>query len=135
MIWDEAGRLALLELLCSGRLRRRKAQSAAWDHLVALAWTRRTRRRDELELVDAAAVEGLLSRVWPCDAFAAECLAPGLVDWPVLENRRRRAAADRNREGTCGATRCNLPRKSHRRRFRLTYDQGSVRDPKKKDFS
>lgn len=98
MIWGDAGRLALLELLCSGRLRRRKAQSLVWDHLVGLPWTRRTGRRDELELVDAAAVEGLLTRVWPswrsvAEAFAAEGLTPGLVDWPALENRRRQAAA------------------------------------------
>ena len=67
-MWDrDEDRLALLELLRTGSLRRRDAQARAWSHLDELSWTRRSSRRDELELVDAhrGAVVELLDRVWP----------------------------------------------------------------------
>ena len=62
-----AARLALLELLVRGTLKRRRAQTSAWDALDELPWTRRTGRRDELGLVDARRHElvALLGRVWP----------------------------------------------------------------------
>jgi hypothetical protein len=67
MIWEhDEDRLALLELLRTGVLRRRSAQAQAWAHLEALPWVRRSGRRGELALVDEhrAAVAGLLDHVW-----------------------------------------------------------------------
>ncbi len=49
MMWDTAEhRLALLELLSSGVLRRRRAQADSFDALSELPWTRATGRRDEI---------------------------------------------------------------------------------------
>lgn len=67
-MWDrDADRLALLELLTTGSLRRRTTQSAAFDHLATLSWTRNPGRRDELALVPErrADLVDLLHRVWP----------------------------------------------------------------------
>ena len=65
-MWDRVeDRLALLELLTEGRLRRRQGQQDAWTWLRELPWTRLTGRRDELELVGPARVGDLLDRVWP----------------------------------------------------------------------
>jgi len=60
-------RLALLELLSRGTLKRRRAQSRAFDALAELPWTRATARRDELGLVEDRQSElvVLLERVWP----------------------------------------------------------------------
>ena len=68
MNWrSEAARLALLELLVRGSLKRRRAQASAWDALDELPWTRRTGRRDEVGLVEERRHElvALLGRVWP----------------------------------------------------------------------
>lgn len=67
-MWSEDdARLALLELLTGGRLRRRSRQGEAFDWLASLSWTRATGRRDEIALVDERRAElvALLDRVWP----------------------------------------------------------------------
>lgn len=78
-------RLALLELLVQGTLKRRRAQEAAWGALAELPWTRLTGRRGELKLVAEHRHElvGLLDRVWPMwsDALAA-LTARGLAATP-----------------------------------------------------
>jgi hypothetical protein len=67
-MWETADeRLALLELLSRGALKRRRVQEAAFDALSELPWTRATGRRDELGLVEGRRHElaALLGRVWP----------------------------------------------------------------------
>lgn len=76
-------RLALLELFVTGRLRRRSGQANIWTMLAELPWTRRTGRREEIELVGEQEHKllQLLARVWPewrliADALAARGLDP-----------------------------------------------------------
>ncbi len=67
-MWDRLeDRLALLELTVNGRLRCRKSQQQAWNHLVELPWTKRTGRRDEIAIVEnrRLEVERLLTQIWP----------------------------------------------------------------------
>lgn len=67
-MWGTADeRLALLELLTRGALKRRQTQAAAFAVLSELPWTRVTGRRDELGLVEDRRHElvSLLERVWP----------------------------------------------------------------------
>ena len=67
-MWHEpAHRVALLELLQTGSLQKRVAQSVAWQELLQLGWTRRTRRQDQLALVPRfrSAVEQVLDGSWP----------------------------------------------------------------------
>ena len=63
-MWEAADeRLALLELLSRGSLKRRRAQGAAFDALAELPWTRVTGRRDELGLVeDRRAIAKLVNK-------------------------------------------------------------------------
>lgn len=89
-------RLALLELLVRGSLKRRRAQASAWDLLAELPWTKRTGRRDELALVERGRGElvALLARVWPgwSEALAeltARGLPPTPEGWTALEDARR----------------------------------------------
>ncbi len=93
-MWDrDEDRLALLELLEAGRLRRRTGQGETWTLLDQLPWTRRTRRRDEFELVpehQSTLVE-LLDRVWPdwrlwSQALADRGLGPTPTDWRRLQD-------------------------------------------------
>lgn len=91
-------RLALLELLVRGALKRRRAQASAYDALAELPWTRATGRRDELGLVleRRPALVALLERVWPAwGAALAELTACGLPPtpdgWSQLEDQRRAA--------------------------------------------
>ena len=68
MIWESDNtRLALLELLSRGKLKRRRTQSEAYDALAELPWTRATGRRDEISVVEERRTElaGLIDRVWP----------------------------------------------------------------------
>lgn len=98
MMWQRpAQRLALLELLARGTLRRRRAQEDAFDLLADVPWTRRTGRRDELGLVDSRRHElaGLLDRVWPdwseaLAALTARGLPPTPEGWGELEDALRR---------------------------------------------
>jgi hypothetical protein len=97
MNWrSSAARLALLELLVRGALKRRRVQEAEWDTLDELPWTRRTGRRDELALVEARRHElaSLLDRVWPewsnvLAALTARGLAPTPEGWNALEDALR----------------------------------------------
>jgi hypothetical protein len=89
-------RLALLELLVRGTLKRRRSQLATWNALAELPWARRTGRRDELGLVEdrRAELAALLARVWPAwGEGLAELTARGLPPtpdgWTALEDARR----------------------------------------------
>jgi Wadjet anti plasmid transformation system JetA-like protein len=89
-------RLALLELLALGTLKRRQSQLATWNSLAELPWARRTGRRDELGLVEGRRAElaALLERVWPMwGEGLAELTARGLPPtpdgWTALEDARR----------------------------------------------
>lgn len=96
-MWErDADRLALLELIETGRLREREGQAEAWNTLVGLPWTRRTGRSREVALVDAyrAALVELLDRVWPDwrlarATLAARGLAPTPSGWRELQDHLR----------------------------------------------
>jgi hypothetical protein len=67
-MWDRIeDRLALLELLTEGALKRRASQEGAFRWLAELSWTRASSRRDEIVLVAALRSElvALIDRVWP----------------------------------------------------------------------
>jgi hypothetical protein len=52
-MWKTADeRVALLELLSRGTLKRRRAQGALFEALSELPWTRATGRRDKIGLVE-----------------------------------------------------------------------------------
>ena len=93
-MWErDEDRLALLELLDAGCLRRRSGQDEAWRLLDELPWTRRTGRRDEFELLPEhknTLVE-LLDRVWPrwrlgIEALTERGLGPTPTDWRRLQD-------------------------------------------------
>lgn len=96
-MWDRVeNRLALLELLTSGSLKRRTAQAEAHAWLSELSWTRATSRRDELALVSERREDllALLDRVWPdWRADQLELLVAGEpptpAGWSRLGDRRR----------------------------------------------
>lgn len=96
-MWErDEDRLALLELLEAGRLRRRAGQGEAWTLLADLPWTRRTRRRDEIELAPEhkETIIELLSRVWPewrlaREALAARGLGQTPTEWRRLQDLLR----------------------------------------------
>lgn len=100
-MWDcLEHRLALMELLVSGRLRCRKAQQEAWRHLNELPWTQRTGRRDELAVVESRRheLERLLTQVWPeWVPVSAELTGAGLpismAGWRQLQDIERARAA------------------------------------------
>src|SRR5690606_32922143 len=84
------------ELLHGGRLRRRQGQSEVWALLAELPWTRRTARRDEIELLPEhrSTLAGLLDRVWPGwmearAALAARALGCSPADWRRLQDQLR----------------------------------------------
>src|SRR5687768_12478163 len=97
MMWQTTDeRLALLELLARGTLKRRRFQTASWDALAELPWTRRTGRRDEIALLRERRGElvTLLDRVWPTwrDALVeltARGLPPNPEGWTALDDARR----------------------------------------------
>src|SRR5262249_11502502 len=89
-------RLALLELLVRGTLKKRRAQRVPWDALAELPWVRRTGRRDELGIVESRRSElvALLDRVWPdwgdgLAALPARALPPTPEGWTALEDAAR----------------------------------------------
>jgi hypothetical protein len=100
MMWQTAAeRVALLELLVLGSLKRRRAQETAWNTLAELPWTRRTGRRDEIGLVENRRQElvALLDRVWPMwgqglEALVARGLPPTPEGWAELEDADRAAS-------------------------------------------
>ena len=68
MIWETINaRLALLEILAEGTLKRRRIQAEAYETLAELPWTRSTGRRDQIGLVEERRTElvDLIGRVWP----------------------------------------------------------------------
>lgn len=97
MNWNTpANRLALLELLVRGTLKRRRSQATAWDALAELPWSRLTGRRDELALVETRRVDlvALIDRVWPnwaagLAALTARGLLPTPDGWTELEDAER----------------------------------------------
>lgn len=67
-MWHEQEhRIALLELIQTGKLTRRSAQETAWQELLVLGWARRTGRATELTLVPTfrAEIEETLDHCWP----------------------------------------------------------------------
>jgi len=86
VIWEsDNARLALLELLSRGRLKRRRTQLDAYDALAELPWTRATGRRDEMGVVEDRRTElvGLIDRVWPAwRDVLADLVAAGLSPTP-----------------------------------------------------
>jgi len=67
-MWDrQEHKLALLELIATGKLRKRHSQTIAWEWLTQLSWTRESGRRDEIALDEGRASEGkrLLDQAWP----------------------------------------------------------------------
>lgn len=86
MIWEsDNARLALLELLSHGRLKRRRTQLEAYAALAELSWTRATGRRDEIGVVEERRKElaGLIDRVWPAwRDVLADLVAAGLPPTP-----------------------------------------------------
>ena len=97
MMWRRPEeRLALLELLVCGTLRRRRAQATAYNVLADLPWTRATGRRDEIALVEGRRAElvALIERVWATWGQAltdltARGLPPTPTGWRKLEDARR----------------------------------------------
>lgn len=97
MTWQtQVEKVALLELLARGQLKRRRAQSSAFDALAELPWTRATGRRDEIAVVDARRGDllVLLDRVWPewreaLVALTERGLPPTPDGWSHLEDARR----------------------------------------------
>jgi hypothetical protein len=95
-------RLALLELLTRGALKRRTAQASAFDTLAELPWTRATGRRDEIRLVEERRPDlvRLLERVWPTwGESLTELTARGFPatpdGWAQLEDARRAGSITR----------------------------------------
>lgn len=86
MIWEsDRARLALLELLARGTLKRRRAQVEVYDALAELPWTRATGRRDEIGVVEERRTElaNLIDRVWPAwRDVLADLVAVGLPPTP-----------------------------------------------------
>lgn len=111
MIWDsDPARLALLELLSSGTLKRRRQQAEAYDALADLPWTRATGRRDEIGVVEMRRAElaRLIARVWPAwRDVLADLVAAGLP--PTPEGYRRLLDIDR------ATTLSTLPARINRR--------------------
>src|SRR5262245_7126348 len=94
-MWErDQDRIALLELLTTGRLRRRSQQEDAWTVLCATPWTRRTGRRDEIELIAQDPLLELVERVWPewrlvADALSQRQLTPTPSGWRRLRDLMR----------------------------------------------
>ena len=93
-MWErDEDRLALLELFQTGCLRRRTGQAEAWTMLEELPWTRRTGRRDEIELIPEHryTLAQLLDRVWAgwklvSEALTERGLNPIPADWRRLRD-------------------------------------------------
>ena len=86
MIWESINaRLALLEILTEGTLKRRRIQAEAYETLAELPWTKATGRQGQIGLVEErrADVVNLIGRVWPGwrEEFA-ELVVAGLPPTP-----------------------------------------------------
>ena len=99
-MWErDEDRLALLQLLKAGTLRRRAGQEHAWRLLDELPWTRRTGRRDEIELLPERSPDllELITRVWPAweaesERLSARGLAATPSDWRRMQDLLRAEA-------------------------------------------
>lgn len=97
MMWETLEeRLVLLELLVRGSLKRRRAQTSAYEALAELPWTRATGRRNEIALVVERRPElvALIGRVWPewgevLTDLTASGLPPTPEGWGKLQDARR----------------------------------------------
>lgn len=97
MMWETLEeRLVLLELLVRGSLKRRRAQTSAFDALAELPWTRATGRRNEIALFPQRRPElvALIGRVWPewgevLTELTASGLPPTPEGWGKLQDARR----------------------------------------------
>lgn len=96
-MWHEPiHRIALLELLQIGKLKKRAGQAAAWQELLTLGWARRAGRQDELEVVPSykPVLEQTLDHCWSdWRDHQGELLHQGLPPTEhglrALESRRR----------------------------------------------
>lgn len=96
-MWETSeDRLALLELLVHGRLKRRQLQTDAFNVLEELPWTRATGRRDEIGIVEERRHElvSLLERSWPgwsgeWGELTERGLPPTPEGWAKLLDARR----------------------------------------------
>lgn len=91
-------RLALLELVARGTLKKRDGQAEAFRALAELPWTRATGRQHEIALVECrrSDLEALLGRVWPewryeFAQLTAHELSPTPEGWNQLLDMRRAA--------------------------------------------
>ena len=100
-MWDrDENRLAVVELVHMGRLKRRKGQREAWEWLAELRWTKATERRDELALVSSkrSEVEAMLDRRWEGwrearDRLVEAGLPVTQEGWRVLRDKERAEGA------------------------------------------
>lgn len=98
-MWDRSlHRIALLELVVTGKIHRRQDQEEAWDELLILRWAKRTGRQHELVLADEHRhkLEDLLGKQWPgWRGIVADLLAANLPPTPrglqQLEDLQRQA--------------------------------------------
>ena len=96
-MWDrDENRLAVLELLHTGQLKRRESQREAWEWLSELPWTKSTGRRDEVALPTSmrSEVEDMLDRRWPewrnAQARLVEAGLPATYEgWKKLRDMER----------------------------------------------
>ena len=68
MMWErDENRLAVVEFVHTGKLKRRENQREAWEWLAQLRWTKATGRRDEFALAAGmrSEIEEVLDRRWP----------------------------------------------------------------------
>lgn len=88
-MWDTIEhRLALMELVVTGRLRQRQSQLQAWAWLSELPWTRKSTRRNELVSARPMELQRLLTQAWPeWKSVCNELEAAGL---PINEKGWRR---------------------------------------------
>ena len=93
LIWKSINaRLALLEILSTGRLKRRHIQAEAYETLAETTWTRATGRLGEIGLVEGrrSEVEDLIGREWPeWRECRAELVAADLPATPQGHGRLR----------------------------------------------
>lgn len=98
-MWERVeDRLALLELLSTARLPRRRSQQDAWTLLAEQDWTRTATRRDELVLDERhrGSIGAVLDRVWPDWREVDRALAdsgrpPTPKGWEALRDAERAA--------------------------------------------
>ncbi len=99
-MWNDiANKLAALELLAYGELKRREIQGSAYDHLTRLGWTTPSSRKDTIRLRPECKtqLEYMLSKVWPewakfLDELEQHALPITPTGYKKLVDRRRAEA-------------------------------------------